>query len=765
MYVACYLDAQTPLHGQTLADNARAFARNRVLAKGTPRGYSLGTPQASRSERSEVEHFAFRPSIDGVPLLNHSVRVHVDRLGSVVHFSNQRQLAEPLARAFSIEANEAAALARQVIGHAGNSTAQVEQVYFVQGAVPLPAWRVYLETPVQGAFEVVISAISGDALRVTPLTHDIGSSTGAVFEAPDTAHPLVGPRSVESLSGWPVDEGTCPTDLYPSGAPGECWTDGTATIGANADVCLDLNADNVCDRRALGAGGVFSSLFVDSYDQAGDPVPDRDAAMVNAFYWVNALHDWLYRLGFDEASGNFQGSDAVIVDVQDGAVTNNATFSTPPAGIAPRMQLGLYPWSLRDSAFDGDIIVHEYAHGVTNRLVGGPSDVAALSLWQSGALGEGWSDVLSASFTGDPIVGEYVANNPASGIRTAALDTSPYTFGRLGSLSGAIHGPTGRILPLPEVHADGEIWSAVLWAVREQIGKDDFEQTLIDALKLTPVRPSMIEARDAFIQAAGLLGVGGPDACQVWVAFAARGLGASAALNPTEATQPNDTALSVLESYDKPVNCGGAPPTVLENLLTETAEADNGWQASGLWHRSTRKAAEGAYSWWFGQEPTGDYNTGARVVGDLISPPIDLTGSAAAVLSWDQYFRGEGFNSRIDLGGVWAPYLNADSGRVWVSTDDGNNWLLISHVAHDTPDQDFASFAVNLTRFAGSVIRLRFDFDTFTASNNTNEGWFVDNIRVDRTSTDPVSLAAAPSALAFVSTANATGPPSQNVEL
>ncbi len=320
-------------------------------------------------------------------------------------------------------------------------------------------------------------------------------------------------------------------------------------------------------------------------------------------------------------------------------------------------------------------------------------------------------------------------------------------------------------MPLPEVHADGEIWSAVLWAVREQIGKDDFEQTLIDALKLTPVRPSMIEARDAYIQAAGLLGVGGPDACQIWVAFAARGLGASAALNPTEATQPNDTALSVLESYDKPVTCGGAPPSILENLLTETAETDNGWQASGLWHRSTRKAADGAYSWWFGQEPTGDYNTGARVVGDLISPPIDLTGSAAAVLSWDQYFRGEGFNSRIDLGGVWAPYLNADSGRVWVSTDGGGSWLLISHVAHDTPDQDFASFAVNLTRFAGSVIRVRFDFDTFTASDNANEGWFVDNIRVDRTSTDPVTLAAAPSALAFVSTANATGPPSQNFEL
>lgn len=559
------------------------------------RGYSLGEPRISRSVRGAIEVFEFRPSIDGVPLLNGSVRRHVDRGGGTIRATRHAPLGKPVSRQFLIGGSEAGRRAREALGAAKDASVHLEQVYFVDNAAALPAWRVYVESALDRAYEVVISASDGEALRITPLTHDTGPSSAAVFSAPAVSQPLKGARTVESLSGWPSSEGVCPVALYPGGAAGECWTAGAATLGANADVCLDLDADNLCDERAAGSGGLFSSLFVDSYDLAGDPAPDRDAAMINAFYWTNALHDWLYRLGFDEAAGNFQGIDAVAVDVQDAAVTNNATFSTPPDGIAPRMQLGLYPWSTRDSAFDGDIIVHEYAHGLTTRLVGGPSDVAALSIWQSGALGEGWSDVLAASFTDDPVVGEYVSNNPTSGIRSAALDTSPYTFGRVGSLTGAIHGPTGRILPLPEVHADGEAWSAALWAVREQLGKDDFEQTLVDALKLTPVRPSMLDARDAFLQAAVLLGVGGSDACQVWTAFAEKGMGASAALNPIEAGQDNDTALSVFESFDKPVACGGTPPTVLTNLLTETAETDNGWAASGLWHRSPRRAAEGSF--------------------------------------------------------------------------------------------------------------------------------------------------------------------------
>src|SRR5204863_8219160 len=87
-------------------------------------------------------------------------------------------------------------------------------------------------------------------------------------------------------------------------------------------------------------------------------VANTDAAVVNLFYWNNYMHDYLYRLGFDEAAGNFQqqnftgqgqGGDPVIADAQDGSGTNNANFSTPPDGQSGRMQMFLW-----DGGYDGD---------------------------------------------------------------------------------------------------------------------------------------------------------------------------------------------------------------------------------------------------------------------------------------------------------------------------------------------------------------------------------------------------------------------------
>jgi len=59
-----------------------------------------------------------------------------------------------------------------------------------------------------------------------------------------------------------------------------------------------------------------------------------DLAVTQLFYTSNMYHDLLYRLGFDEVSGNFQmdnfgrgglGGDAVICQAQDGSGTDNAS--------------------------------------------------------------------------------------------------------------------------------------------------------------------------------------------------------------------------------------------------------------------------------------------------------------------------------------------------------------------------------------------------------------------------------------------------------
>ena len=64
-----------------------------------------------------------------------------------------------------------------------------------------------------------------------------------------------------------------------------------------------------------------------------------DAAIVNAFYVMNMVHDFTYRYGFNESAFNFQMSnfkrggqenDGVIVSVNNKTKYNNAGFATPP---------------------------------------------------------------------------------------------------------------------------------------------------------------------------------------------------------------------------------------------------------------------------------------------------------------------------------------------------------------------------------------------------------------------------------------------------
>lgn len=133
------------------------------------------------------------------------------------------------------------------------------------------------------------------------------------------------------------------------------------------------------------------------------------AATAQLFYTANAYHDLLEVLGFTEAAGNFEdvntgvgglGNDAVQLNAQDGSGMNNANFATPADGSRPRMRM--YLWNVgggvqRDGDFDNGVIIHEYTHGLSNRLTGGPSRSTCLSTTESGGMGEGWGDFFATA--------------------------------------------------------------------------------------------------------------------------------------------------------------------------------------------------------------------------------------------------------------------------------------------------------------------------------------------------------------------------------
>jgi extracellular elastinolytic metalloproteinase len=124
----------------------------------------------------------------------------------------------------------------------------------------------------------------------------------------------------------------------------------TITRGNNVHAYTDTDDDDVPDPGSSpdGGGGLVFDFPLDLNLLPSTYAP---AAVTNLFYWNNYIHDFSYKYGFDEASGNFQvnnygngglGGDDVLAEAQDGGGLNNANFGTPVDGQQPTMQMYLW---------------------------------------------------------------------------------------------------------------------------------------------------------------------------------------------------------------------------------------------------------------------------------------------------------------------------------------------------------------------------------------------------------------------------------------
>jgi hypothetical protein len=468
------------------------------------------------------------------------------------------------------------------------------------------------------------------------------------------------------------------------------------------------------------------------------PTRELDVAITNLFYHLNFMHDYLYDLGFDEAAGNFQannfgrggvGNDPVFGRPQETGF-NNAFFGTAEDGRAASTGYFFFtnpPFRQVDSALDADVIYHEYVHGLTTRLVGGPFSVGALGGFQGGAMGEGWSDAYSCSITNDPVTGEYSTGNRELGIRDVNYAASPLVYGDFGNRSGPLSAAniTGGIALdktfLPEVHQDGEIWASVLWDLRTALGQATYEQLITDALKFTPSLPSMLDARDAIL-IADVAANGGSHAFSIWSVFAARGMGISA-----RADNSDDTVVfQAFDTLSRPL-LPGRETIFFDNMSSGpngwTVTGDDGSGGSALWHLSTRRGA----AWYYGREGIATYNTGARNFGALTSPPIALPAilsNSALVLEFDHFLRAEPQNLVRDNG--YVRVVDTATGEITQVACLNNN--TIGRLGADL----FQHEEINLSKFAGRSVQIQFYFDTLNTVSNDFEGWYMDNVRVSR---------------------------------
>jgi extracellular elastinolytic metalloproteinase len=365
---------------------------------------------------------------------------------------------------------------------------------------------------------------------------------------------------------------------------GVAGSESTTTVGNNVSAQEDADANDTGGFRPDGGSGLNFDFPLD-LTQA--PSAYQSAAITNLFYWNNLLHDIHYQYGFTEAAGNFQtnnygrggiGNDAVQADAQDGSGTSNANFAAPPDGAPGRMQMFLFDSTVpyRDGDLDSQIITHEYGHGVSNRLTGGPANSDGLSTMQASGMAEGWSDWWAIMLLQKPAdsqngaypVGTYSYGQPLDGL---GFRRKPYSYDMsidpLTIEAYGIGGMGGGVPRSIEAHNTGEIWCSALWDMNWLLinrygyspnvaagynpaaGNDKGNQLalrlVMDALKLQGANPSFKQARDAILQADQVL-TGGANQLDIWTAFARRGMGYSF-------VDKASNSASVTAAYDLPV--------------------------------------------------------------------------------------------------------------------------------------------------------------------------------------------------------------------
>jgi hypothetical protein len=395
------------------------------------------------------------------------------------------------------------------------------------------------------------------------------------------------------------------------------------------------------------------------------------------------------------------------------------------------MRFGLFSIGTcrRDSGLDATVIYHEFTHGVSTRMVGGSQNVATLSSFQGGALGEGWSDAFPVSIFNDPVAGAYVTCNPR-GIRSAPYNVHPATYADFGNKLGPFAAGIGTVF-LPEVHQDGEIWAATAWDIHVALGPAVTQQLLFDGFRYTPVEPSMVDAKNAVL-IADQVDFGGAHLDTLYRIFARRGLGVSASTSPGSfATAPlqNGWMSTVFAAFDTPATRYAAVP--LSVVFSDSFDEANAWTVAGtdgagggpLWHVSQRRSSSGANAFYYGNEATGTYDTGFRNFGTLTSPDIQLPfvdTTQTIALEWDQFRQ------------TAEPFL-FDSGFVRIVDVRAGTTTQVSFVQNTRTSSGTLAFAhqkVNLQPFVGRLIRVQFFMDTLDALINNGEGWYVDNVAV-----------------------------------
>ncbi len=498
--------------------------------------------------------------------------------------------------------------------------------------------------------------------------------------------------------------------------------------------------------------------FPPDYTVAPTTPAFQQFAITNLFYWNNLLHDACYQYGFDEVSGNFQtnnqgrggaGNDNVMALAQSGAGTNNANFLTPVDGQRGRMRMYLFtaPNPDKDGDLDNGIICHEFGHGISNRLTGGPANSSCLQNAEQG--GEGWGDYNALMLTtnwatatvNDGVIprgmGTYVLNQPVtgSGIRNYRYSTdmavNPLTYANMGVP------PIGT-----QVHNIGEIWCVALWEMTWEIinqtgvinpdllnpagagglgGNSIAFKLVTEGMRLQPCSPGFIDARDAILKA-DTIHFGAQYSCSIWKAFAKRGMGRGASQGSSNSGTDQTPSFVFTSGITKLTESLPAAPENQNVTYTNTITADNCGPISNFYVTDTLPTNVTYVS-------GGVYNAANRTV---TFSPVNLSAGQSQTFA---------FTANVNSGTYFAPVTHfnepvagATIPATWTATSSNAVvWSVSTTVANSAPNSFFAPNSTTQQTDLQLATTSQYTLSPNTVSNyttlsfmhkyNTEAGW------------------------------------------
>lgn len=503
--------AAAPILGATPEAAARAVVAERAAALGLPQGGHLVVVAVNRTRLGASVRFEQRHA--GLPVVDGHLVVTLTRDLRFRRLWNGLRRFARLAAERRIDRTAAIAAAADGIDgvrvHDGRPGAAAREVLVVRGDVAQAAYEVHLSHvhPLSNLY-VLVDARTGERLRIENRVF-FGDGVRIFDPSPNrdcdratvatTVPDLKTPRDPDGhLTGNKLLANNCCYHENCDPAKPPKRQAGSLSFGG-FQIQYDIV---VCDRKQRASNTRDCRAdYVYRWEPEPDPAgePGKDPAdedpfsevhgyvhAARAYEWFRTVGDLTFVLRDQKLSPpqptlvwvNVLIPDLSNINPFGGPIKIDKFMRVDNAAYIPREQwAGLPPvfgniqtdtllffqGPQADFAYDGDVVLHEFTHGMIFSTSGLGSSVKVDSrgaMDEGGAIHEGVADYFAAAMTGDPVIGDFVSPRIGGAAGPLAQDVGLRDLGVAYRCPEVIEG---------EVHQDSQHLSAALWAARQKL--------------------------------------------------------------------------------------------------------------------------------------------------------------------------------------------------------------------------------------------------------------------------------------------------------